>query len=167
MPTTFAQYLLNKLLPSDIKVTKPVDNTVLKDLLIRVYKEHPDQYDKVVSGIKHLGDLFSTYEGISMAIEDISVPKKTERDKILHQGKKDLDAAKTDLQKMNVLESVQKSIIKNDTEDRHDDATLLVKDSGAISGKKIQLTKLRSTPVVISGSEQAYKIDFSQGICFA
>lgn len=151
MTETFAQHMINKALPAGIKVHKAVDANELKALLTKVYKEYPDRYDEVVTKIKYLGDIFSTYEGITMGIKEIDVPNKEERDKIIATARKELDKAKSDDHKMEILDKTQKAIIANDVKNRQDSATMLVKDSRAIKSKNIQLVKLRSSPVVVAG----------------
>lgn len=152
MTQTFAQYIVNKALPSDIQVTKPLDNKELKDILTKVYKKYPERYDEVVTKIKRIGDTFATFEGITMGIKEIEVPNKAARDKIISKAKKELSKSRSEAESLSILDRTQSAVIANDTLNGKDSATMLVKDSGAIGGKKIQLVKLRSTPVVVSGA---------------
>lgn len=153
MTQTFGQFVINKILPKDIQITKPVTAGELKKILTEVYKKYPSEYDRIVTGITHVGNIFSTYEGITMGLREIEVPNKVERNKIINTAKKELAKTDSEEKSLEILDKTQKEIIKNDTTNRYDDATMLVKDSGAIGSKNIQLVKLRSTPVVVSGAQ--------------
>lgn len=146
---TFAQYLINKVLPPGIRAEKPVDAKELKRILTEVHSRHPDNYGKVVMDLKRLGDKLSTYEGITMGMAEIAVPNKAKRDALIKKYKSLYDKAKTEDERLQYQSDLQDAIIKNDTAGAEDDATLMIR-SGALSGSKaIQLVKLRSTPVAV------------------
>lgn len=72
MPT-LGQHLVNQILPpkwraGDAALTK----STLNDSLVRLAKEHPDEYPEVVTKLKRLGDEIATLEGISVGLDDIA-----------------------------------------------------------------------------------------------
>lgn len=144
---TFAEYLVNHILPSDIKVQGPITKKEFNRLLEETYKLHQEDYKHVVMDIKNLGDKLSYLEGISVGMEDISVPNKTKRDQLINTAIKDYAKAKTDAQKIGILEKVQDEVAKNDLTAKND--TSMFVTSGAMAGKKGQIMKLRSSPVVL------------------
>lgn len=168
MTQTFAQYLINKGLPPGIKVDKPLDKKALKELLIDISEKHPDQYPQVVMHLKRLGNKFATYETQTMGMDEISVPNKALRDRILNKAEKDLSLAKTQDAKDIVFEGMQQALAKNDLFGGTDSATEMV-ISGGMGGKKTQLMKLRTTPGVISDHKGAMipkviKKSYSEGL---
>lgn len=147
---TFAQYLINKLLPSDVRCTKQINKKELDRILIEVGRKHPDRYDEVVVGLKNLGDKFSTYDAVTMGITEISTPNKERRDQLVkkYTALTDADLEKGDKHSLNEhLRSFQEDLAKNDLSTPVDDASLMV--SSSMSGKKLQLMKLRTSPGVV------------------
>lgn len=153
-PETFAEYLINHVLPSDMKVTTQLDKKQTEVLLIEVARKHPDQYDKVVSGLKRLGDTWSTYDPVTMGIEEISTPNKAKRDAIVrkYQAQLEKDLKKGDKQTiLTHLEAFQKELARNDLDGSKDDASIMV--NSALTGNKLQLMKLRTTPGVVTDND--------------
>lgn len=147
---TFAQYLINKSLPPDIRVEKPVDSSELRRILIDVEKRHPDKYGVVVMDLKRLGDKFSTLEGITMGMEEITAPNKAKRDALLKKYKKLYGGAKSDAERLKYQDELQNELIKNDVDGTTDDASLMVRAGAFSGGKHVQLVKLRTSPVMVS-----------------
>lgn len=154
---TFGQYLVNKILPPGIEVTKPITKSVMEDILTEVYRNHPDKYNEVVTSIKSLGDRFSSFEGITFGMNEIQVPNKTERDRLIKNYTVKLKKAKGYEAKVKVLGEAQNALVdldrKSTASDDKDSASMLVYRSGALGGKKNQLVKLRTTPVVVAGKD--------------
>ena len=153
-PQTFAEYLINHVLPNDMKVTTQLDKKATEKLLTEVARRHPDQYDRVVTGLKKLGDTWSTYDPVTMGIDEISTPNKAKRDAIVRkyqaQLEKDLKTGDTNTMLSN-LESFQKELAKNDLDGTTDDASTMVRS--ALTGNKLQLMKLRTTPGVVTDND--------------
>lgn len=149
MPQTFAQYLIERVLPTGMKVTKPVDKKELTRILTDVFRNHPDKYPQVVSDLKRLGDKFSTYEGLSFGMDDISTPNKAKRDAIITDYKSRMDKAKTPEERLRLLQEVQDKVVANDMTpgDTQGNSNLMV-TSGGMGGKRFQLLKTRTSPVV-------------------
>ena len=168
MTQTFAQYLINKGLPKDIKVEKPLDKKALKELLIEINEKHPDQYPQAVMHLKRLGNRFATYETQTMGMDEISVPNKIKRDIILNKAEADHTKAKTQKDKDNVLIKMQEDLAANDLDGGTDSATEMV-ISGGMGGKKTQLMKLRTSPGVITDHQgnlipKVIKKGYSEGL---
>jgi len=98
---TFAQYLINKTLPPDIQVDKPMTSKELKRVLTEVHEKHPENYGTIVMDLKRLGDKFSTYEGITMGLAELATPNKVNRDALIKKYKTLYDSAKTDEERVN------------------------------------------------------------------
>jgi DNA-directed RNA polymerase subunit beta' len=148
---TFAQYLISKILPPDITVTKQIDKSYLNEILTAVATKHPDQYDTVVSNLKRLADHMSTMEAVTIGLDEIDVPNKAKRDSIIKKYQKQLsiDKKKGD-QKVLIthLGDLQHELAKNDLDGTKDDASVMVRSS--LTGKKAQLMKMRTSPGVVS-----------------
>ena len=77
MPKTFAQYLVDKCLPAGMGIVRQVDDVYLAQLLSDVATRYPDRYDEVVSSLKRLGDRLSTYEPLTIGLDELSVPNRS------------------------------------------------------------------------------------------
>jgi len=150
---TFAEYLVNHILPSDIKVSGPITKKEFNRLLEETYRLHQEDYKYVVMDIKNLGDKLSFLEGISVGMEDIEVPNKPVRDRLINTAIKDYAKATTEKAKISILEKVQDAVAKNDLTAKND--TTMMVTSGAMAGKKGQIMKLRSSPVVLKDHKGA------------
>ena len=152
---TFAQHVLDSVLPSDIHITKPVDKKEMSRILTYIARSHPTKYDQVVSAFKRIGDKWSTLEGLTFGLSDIAVPNQTKRDSIISQHHKALAKDKTKDQQLKTLMSLQSEIVNNDynKEGAKGDGTLMVV-SGGLGGSRNQLTKLRSTPALLKNHKE-------------
>lgn len=146
---TFAEYLINKELPGDIKVGKPLEKKYLWDeLLSKVAKNYPNKYDQVVSNLKRLGDKLSTWETSTIGLDEISPPNKKKRDEIIKRYQGLTSDSKNEDELISNLERFQDELQKHDTDPSlQDDASEMVRS--ALGGKKSQLMKLRTSPGVV------------------
>ena len=90
MPKTFAQYLVDKCLPAGMEIVRQVDDAYLAQLLSDVATQYPDRYDEVVSSLKRLGDKLSTYEPLTIGLDELSVPNRNKRDAIIRAHQNEL-----------------------------------------------------------------------------
>lgn len=147
MPKTFAQYLIDKALPGDMHITRQVDSGYLKELLTEVARRFPDRYAEVVSHLKRLGDRLSTYEPVTMGLEEISVPDKKRRDAVVRRYTR-LVEGETDKNKVvALLGELQDELAKTDLDGATDDASTMVRS--ALQSGKYPLMKLRTSPGVV------------------
>lgn len=150
MPQTFAQYLISKILPPDVHVEKQIDKSYLNEILTQVATKHPDKYDQVVTNLKRLADHMSTMEALTIGLDEIDVPNRAKRDKIIAKYQKQLaqDRKKGNEQVLiEHLGDLQNELAKNDLDGTTDDASVMVRSS--LTGKKIQLMKMRTSPGVV------------------
>jgi len=150
MYPTFAQYLIGKILPSDIPVQRQIDKPYLKELLTDVARRYPDRYDNVVSDLKRLADHLSTMEALTIGLDEIDVPNKAKRDKIITKYQGILEKDKklgNKTQTLQHLGDLQHELAVNDLSNGKDDATVMVMSS--LTGKKGQLMKMRTSPGVV------------------
>ena len=149
---TFAQYLIDNILPGDMHIDRQVDKSYLNKLLTEVARSYPDKFDETVSNLKRLADKMSTYEPITMGLDEISVPNKKERDAIVTKYTKLIDDARDsgDADKLvNAEGEFLDRLAECDLKGEHkDDATAMV--NSALTGKKVQLQKLRTTPGLVA-----------------
>ena len=152
---TFAQHVLDSILPSGVRVTKPIDKKEMERILTVVHTKHLAKYDSVVSAFKRLGDKWSTLEGLSFSLSDITPPNQTKRDAIIKKYNKQLNTAKTYDKQLAVLGTVQTELMQNDYsgEGAKGNGTLMVV-SGGLGGSRHQLTKLRSTPAALKNHKE-------------
>ena len=168
MTQTFAQYLINKGLPDKLKVDYPLDKGAITTLLTKAHSSFPTKYSDIVMHLKRLGNKFSTFETQTMGLDEIEVPNKPERDKILSEAQAQLDKARTSGQKDKIFEQMQARLAENDLKGRTDSATEMVV-SGGLGGKRTQLMKLRTTPGVTTDAQgkMVHKIvnkSYSEGL---
>lgn len=150
MAKTFAQYLIDSTLPEGMGITKQVDKKYLGELLTEVARKHPDDYGHTVMALKKLGDRFSTLEPVTMGLDEICVPNKEERDRIIKKYQQLVKGEKDEDKVIEHLGNLQKELATNDLNGTTDDASTMVRSS--LTGKKTQLMKLRTSPGVVGGS---------------
>jgi len=150
MAKTFAQYLIDDVLPGDIQITQQVDKKYLNALLTRIAREYPDKYGQCVMDLKRLADKFSTYEPITMGLDEISVPDKAKRDSIIKKYKPLIEDKKQSQEELaHTMQSFIDELSECNINDKtHDDATTMI--NAAMGGKKIQLMKLRTSPGLVA-----------------
>lgn len=156
MPQTFAQHMIERVLPAGMHITKPMSKSYISEVLTQVFREHENDYGRVVSDLKALGDKFSTLDGnMTMGMEEITLPpeKKAIRDALVKKYQNLVrtmpkgDALDAELMKF------QSELAKLDINgSEKDDATRMV-TSGAFAGKRIQLMKLRTGPGIVKASD--------------
>ena len=81
-------------------------------------------------------------------MDEIETPNKEKRNRIISKYKNLHANAKSQAEKDEYLTRVQEEIVANDLANTTDDASLMV-NSGALGGKRMQLVKMRSSPVVL------------------
>ncbi len=166
---TFAQHLINEILPPEYAINQPLTKQRLNAILIKAFKKYPHRYDSIVSRITRLGNKFATLEDkMTIGLAEIDVPNKKERDQILRAGQKALDKAKTTAEKDAITGALQDRMGELDLKGRTDNLTLAIQ-SGGLGGKAQQAVKLRSTPTVVRSStggivHELFNKSYSQGI---
>lgn len=168
MAQTFAQYLINQILPKDIRADKPMTKKEVERILSEVFTKHQDRYADTVSALKKLGDTLSTYESLSFGMDELTPPNQVKRDRTIAKYKALFDREKDPDKKLGYLEKVQQEVSEIDLEGAKDDASLMV-TSGAMGGKRFQLMKLRSSPVVLKNHKgelvpEIVTKSYSQGV---
>ena len=163
---TLGQYLVKSTLP---KGYQPDGNRFgikeVKSNLMNLARSNPEAYSSAAPEIKRLGDEFSTYEGLSVGLDDIE-PEYKKRDPILKSARKQIMGAKNDSEITKILintQSKMKAITKT-----HSGDMALTANAGA-KGNINQLMKAVGTPVVIGDSKGAptpYLIErgYSEGL---
>jgi DNA-directed RNA polymerase subunit beta' len=154
MPTqqTFAQYLIESILPDQIKITKPIDKAYLKEILIQVTKVAPHDYPRIVMELKNLGDKLSTWEAATIGLDEIDVPNRSKRDSIINKYQILTKDEKDEVKVNQYLADLQNELADIDyTPGYKDGASLMLRS--AIGGKKTQMMKLRTSPGVVGGHD--------------
>lgn len=167
MPKTFAQYLIDNILPEDINVKQQVDKSYLEKLLGSVARKHPNDYGRVVSALKRLGDKLSTLEPFTIGMAEITTPNKANRDSIIKKYTDLVSKSTTPEMYLPHLEALQKDLAANDLKGSKDDATLML--NSAIGGKKGQMMKARTSPGVVKDykgqiSPEIFNKSYAEGI---
>ena len=162
---TLGQALINTTLPKPYRMSGNFGTQEMKSSLINLAKDNPDRYAEVVPQIKQLGDEFSTYEGLSVGLDDIE-PDYGKRDPILKRARSAIMKTK-DISKINdILINTQYKI--KEVSFKHKGDMALMARSGA-KGNINQLMKAIGTPVVIGdakGVPTPYLIErgYSEGL---
>ena len=164
---TFAQYLIDEILPTEMHITKQVDKGYLEKILADVAKSHPDSYGRVVSALKRLGDTLSTLEPFTIGMEEIMVPNKPERDRIVNKYRRLVSGEEDRNVVLGHLESLQRDLAKNDLSNPHDDASVMLQ--AALGGKKGQMMKARTSPGVVKDykgqiSSEIFHKSYAEGV---
>jgi DNA-directed RNA polymerase subunit beta' len=143
---TLGSYLVKSTLP---KKYQPQGNNFgikeIKNSLVNLAREDPEAYSTVAPDIKKLGDEFSTYEGLSVGLDDIE-PEYRKRDPIIRSARSQILKAKNDNEITSILLKTQKKI--KDITKTHAGDMALTANAGA-KGNINQLMKAVGSPVVI------------------
>jgi hypothetical protein len=163
---TLGQYLVKSTMP---KGYQPEGANFgiqeVKSNLMNLARSNPESYATAAPAIKRLGDEFSTYEGLSVGLDDIE-PEYTKRNPILRDARKKIMGASNDSEVTKILLSTQakmKAVTRT-----HAGDMALTANAGA-KGSINQLMKAVSSPVVIgdaSGAPTPYLIErgYSEGL---
>jgi DNA-directed RNA polymerase subunit beta' len=158
--------LINSTMPQDYRLEGHLDLKKLKGNLVKLAKNNPEQYKYVAPKIKKLGDEFSTYESITVGLDDIE-PDYEERDKILNEAQKTVDKFGTKSpQAFDAFMKAQEQVM--DLTKRHKGDMAMTARSGS-RGNTTQLMKIIATPVVVgdfNGNPVPYLIkrSYSEGL---
>ena len=83
---TLGQAIFQSTMPKGYQPTGNFGVSEVKSNLINLARDNPDTFALVAPKIKRLGDEFSTYEGLSVGLDDIE-PEYKKRDPILRSAK--------------------------------------------------------------------------------
>jgi DNA-directed RNA polymerase subunit beta' len=163
---TLGQYLVKSTLPKNFRPTS--NNFTAKDVknsLVDLARKNPETYASVAPEIKRLGDEFSTYEGLSVGLDDIE-PEYSKRDPVIKSARSRILKATSDSEITKILIDTQ-SKVKAITRTHSGDMALTA-NAGA-KGNINQLMKAVGTPVVIGdakGAPTPYLIErgYSEGL---
>jgi DNA-directed RNA polymerase subunit beta' len=161
-----ADVLVNHHLPQDYKLQGNMDTKALKRAMIGMAKASPDMYKLVIPKIKKLGDEFSTFEGISVGLDDIE-PEYSKRDPIINNAKRQLRMVGSNhKKKMSVLLDTQAKL--RDLTAKHPGDMGLMARSGS-RGNMNQLMKMVTSPGIVGdydGAPVPYLIErgYSEGL---
>jgi len=161
----FAEYLANEKMPEGYKFSGPITKKSLKSNLTRLAQDKPEQYPDIVQNLKKVGDMFATYEGVSVGLDDITPDYKV-RDAVVREARKKMSTAKNKSDLIKVLLKAQKTGL--DKVMQRDNALRRQVESGS-RGKPGQLLKTIFSPMVVKGKSdipQLYLIDrsYSEGL---
>lgn len=148
MPQPFAHAVINNLLPDHLGFDKKdaVTKKTLKKRLVRFAKEDPVQFNEIVPLIKQAGDMFATYEGISVGLDDIE-PDYKKRDAIINSAAGKLKGLTDPTKRSNVYIDAQQKMLKLAASHKGD-LGLMARSGGR--GNMAQLMKTVATPLVVS-----------------
>ena len=158
--------LLNDRIPQAYRVKGPLTTKTLKSSMLSMAKQDPEMYKKVIPRIKKLGDEFSTYEGISVGLDDIE-PEYAKRDPIIRNTKRKLRMASTDPKKrIQILLEAQDKLRELTT--KHPGDMGMMARSGS-RGNMNQLMKMVTSPGIVGdydGAPIPYLIErgYSEGL---
>ncbi len=161
-----ADILVNDKLPSGYKIEGPLTTKKLKMSMLQLAKDSPESYKFVAPKIKKLGDEFSTFEGISVGLDDIE-PEYSKRNPIINNAKRALRAAGNNhSKKMSILLDTQSKL--RDLTAKHPGDMGMMARSGS-RGNMNQLMKMVSSPGIVGdwdGSPVPFLIErgYSEGL---
>ena len=80
--TTLGAHLVDSILPAEYRGRGPMTKSKLHELLVDVARKHPDEYPRIVTALKRVGDEMATLEGVSVGLDDVA-PHYASRDALL------------------------------------------------------------------------------------
>lgn len=142
MPT-FGQHLVNEILPSEHHNSGPLTKGNLNKILLDIAKNRPNEYPKIVSRLKTLGDELITLEGVSVGLEDIR-PDKIKRDQLLNPLISRFNAASSEDEKKKILLEANEKMLDYAKSNKGTLAEM-VRSGGR--GNAAQLMKIIGSPI--------------------
>jgi DNA-directed RNA polymerase subunit beta' len=142
---TFGQAIFQSTMPEGFRPSGNFGVGEIKSNLINLARKDPDKFAIVAPQIKKLGDEFSTYEGLSVGLDDIE-PEYKKRDPILRAARSALKKTNDPDQIGKILHSAQQKMLAV-TQTHKGDMGLMAR-SGA-KGNMTQLMKAVASPVVV------------------
>lgn len=147
-----ADILVNDRLPKDYRLQGQLDTKTLKKTMLGMAKASPETYKMVIPKIKKLGDEFSTFEGISVGLDDIE-PEYAKRDPIINNAKRALASVGSNHQKkMSILLDTQSKL--RELTSKHPGDMGMMARSGS-RGNMNQLMKMVSSPGIVGDYDGA------------
>jgi DNA-directed RNA polymerase subunit beta' len=146
---TLGQHLVNQILPSKYSVDKQLTKATLNDGLVRLAREHPDQYPDIVTKLKRLGDEISTLEGVSVGLDDIEPDAR--RDELLAPHIRAYKDAKTDEAREKAMFAGQDAMLQL-TKQNKGTMGEMVRSGGR--GNAGQLMRMVAAPVLVRDSHE-------------
>lgn len=162
---TLGQAIFQATMPDGFRPTGNFGVGEVKKNLIGLARKDPEKFALVAPAIKKLGDEFSTYEGLSVGLDDIE-PEYSRRDPILRSARSALKRTTDPTKIGQILHSAQQKMLA--VSKKHKGDMGLMARSGA-KGNITQLMKSVSSPVVVgdpSGRPVPYLFErgYSEGI---
>lgn len=143
---TFGRMLLEDEIPEKYRPAPGVAYTkgTLYKSMLRLAKDDPAEYARVIPRIKAVGDRIATTEGLSVGLDDIE-PVYASRDAIMKPAIRAFEAAKTVEARREIATSTQKKLLDHAKE--HPGTLGDMARSGG-RGNAVQLMKTVASPVV-------------------
>lgn len=142
---TLGQAIFSSTMPDGFRPKGNFGVSEVKSNLINLARSDPDKFAVVAPKIKKLGDEFSTYEGLSVGLDDIE-PEYSKRDPILRAAKSAMRKTADPNKIGAILHNAQQRMLAVSREHKGDMG--LMARSGA-KGNVTQLMKTVSSPVVV------------------
>ena len=131
--------------PQEYRPTGDFGSKEIRGKLVDLARENPSVYSRVAPKVKNLGDQFSTYEGLSVGLDDIE-PEYKKRDPIIRETRSLLKNTNDTKKIEKILHSAQQKMLAASRE--HPGDMGIMARSGA-KGNITQLMKTVSSPVVV------------------
>ena len=109
---TFGRHLLNDTLPSQYRITGPINKKELKSRMNVMARKDPQLYATTITNLKHRGDELATLEGLSIGLDDIT-PEYSKRNKFMAPLRKSFNAATTDKRRKEIAVEAQDKLTKS------------------------------------------------------
>jgi len=110
MSDTFGHFLLNEAIPKSYRPEGAYTKRKLQSNMIRLAKDDPENYVKIITEVKRLGDDFATREGVSVGLDDIA-PLYAKRNAITLPALKAIRKAKSRGERQKIIADTQSKLI--------------------------------------------------------
>lgn len=145
-PTTLGHLMVNEILPEKYRTDQPITKKSMTQMLTEIARDDPKAYVDVVSRLKRVGDELSTWEGVSVGLDDIT-PNYKERNKILSPAVQAVKGARSQTELESSVMKAQQGLL--DHTRKHPGTMTRMALSGA-RGNIPQLMKTVATPVAVT-----------------
>jgi DNA-directed RNA polymerase subunit beta' len=146
--TTFGSLLVKHAIP-EYDTSKALTKKELSKHIVATAAKDPVKYAKMFERAQSLGNMVSTYEGLTVGLDDIE-PQYAKRDKILRKAYLDTVGVKDKNRKVKILLKTQQDM-KTLSENHPGQMGLMVRSGGR--GNAVQLMNAVNSPVLTSDSE--------------
>ena len=140
---SFGQYIVNDLLPKELRSDEVLDGKALKKKLYTFARSNPGEAAKQMDKLRELGHSITTTEGVTIGLDDIT-PNYKARDAVVKPALAKLKKTSDPAKRQKIILDAQNKMIAA-TKNFHGSQGLLMRSGGR--GSPVQLMRMSMSPV--------------------